>query len=202
MKPLYSPEDKEAAVLNWTHNVRDDLKSLTSEQIRAKLDETRFPMAAAFENWMGDFNMSSGFRNANGFNLKELFYIGKKQWDRRGAVGSHNYMKITHCKDFNTFKDLTNDYTLIGVDNIPGSVSVEDFEWPGWPKPPLVIFGEEGLGLSKEAQDACTDIVYIPMFGSVRSFNCAVSSGIIMYDYVKKYKEDMDMWEHIKGEFQ
>ncbi len=173
-------------VTEWTRNVTDEFKSKSNEEIKAVLDSRRFPMAAAFENWIGDFNMSSGFRNANGFNLNEIFYIGRKKWDRRGAVGCHNYMNITHCDDFNTFKEKAKDYTLIGIDNIEGAVSIEDFEWPD---NPLVVFGEEGPGMTREAQEACKTLVYIPMFGSVRSFNCAVASGIIMYDYVSKLRK-------------
>lgn len=181
---MFDSETRNEILRNWAHNVKDEFKPLTNQEIRDILKATCYKAAAAFENWMGDFNLSSGFRNANGFNLQELFYIGKKQWDRRGAVGCHNYMDISHYRTFSDFKDAVSDrYVLIGVDNIEGSIPVTDFEWP---ENSLMIFGEEGLGLTKEAVASCEHVVHIPMYGSVRSFNCSTSSGIIMYDYITK----------------
>jgi len=177
--------DQELAT-RWQRNVVDEFKPLSNEEIRERLDSRRLPLAAAFENWIGDFNLATGFRNANGFNLKEVFYIGKKHWDRRGAVGVHNYMKITNYKTMAEFVEQVKDqYVLIGIDNVPGSVSMLEYEWP---ENTLMVFGEEGVGLTPEMISLCRDTVYIPMFGSVRSFNCGTSSGIAMYDYVSKMK--------------
>src|ERR1700722_4629062 len=80
----------------WERNVRDDLKSFSTEEIKNKLEKSSFPYAVCFEQWQGDFNMSSGVRNANAFGSREVYYIGKRRWDRRGAVGTQNYTNVKH----------------------------------------------------------------------------------------------------------
>ena len=181
---MFDPAATKPEFVSWLYNVQDRFKNSSKEEIKSELEKTHFNCAVACEHWLGDFNMSTVLRNANGFNMKEVFYIGQRHWNRSGSVGTHHYTKLTHCKDFTSFYSLVKDeYTLIGIDNIPGSVSITDFKWP---ENTLMIFGEEGCGLTEEAQKHCKHTVYIPMFGSVRSFNCGVSSGIALYDYILK----------------
>lgn len=180
--------DKETLSTLWLRNVKDDFKSLSNEQIKEILAGTKNPFSVAFEHWTGDFNMGTCFRNANAFNAIECFYIGPKAWDRRSAVGVHNYMDITNFKTFDSFYEhIKETYCLIGIDNVPGvSQSLEKFEWLDCKKLPLLIFGEEGCGLTEEAIRHCDVILEIEMHGSVRSFNCGTASGIAMYDLVTK----------------
>lgn len=174
----------------WTRNVMDEFKNKSNEDINTILRSRSNPFSVAFEHWQGDFNMSTGFRNANGFNAEEMMYIGPKPWDRRGSVGSHNYMSLKHFKtveEFYTYA-IDNEYVLVGIDNVPGSISICSYDWKKFRNPirPLLVFGEESIGLTPEIQKLCMDIVHIPMFGSVRSFNCGTASGIAMYDLISK----------------
>jgi len=178
-------EDPEANYRAWQRNVADPLKEKSEEEIRQILRETANPFAVCFEHWLGDFNMSTGVRNANGFNAKEIYYIGDKKWDRRGAVGVHNYTEIQWIPTVADFALLQEKYTFVGIDNVPGSVPMANYEWP---ENTMMIFGEEGPGLTPAMQAWCKDIVHIEMFGSVRSFNCGSASAIAMYDFVSKYK--------------
>jgi len=164
-------------------NVIDSYKGLSQEEIRSRVRETSFPYAVLFENWIGDFNLSTGIRNANAFGAKEIFYIGRKRFDKRGAVGSYHYKDITFLESHDQILKLKDSYKFIGVDNIPGSLSMRDFMWP---KNTLMIFGEEGRGLSSLMQELCECTVYIEQFGSVRSVNCGTASGITMVDYTNK----------------
>jgi len=178
-------EDPEANYRAWQRNVADPLKEKSEEEIRQILRETANPFAVCFEHWLGDFNMATGVRNANGFNAKEIYYIGDKKWDRRGAVGVHNYTEIQWIPTVADFALLKEKYTFVGIDNVPGSVPMANYEWP---ENTMMIFGEEGPGLTPAMQAWCKDIVHIEMFGSVRSFNCGSASAIAMYDFVSKYK--------------
>ena len=169
----------------WQFNVADHLKGSTVEEIRNTLKSTAHPFAVCFEHWIGDFNMSTGIRNANAFNATEVFYLGDKKWDRRAAVGVHNYTDVTWLPTMDHFMKLAEKYTIIGVDNIPNrSVPATDFVWPD---NTLMVFGEEGVGITPAMQSLCKDLVEIPMYGSVRSLNCGVASGIVMHDYVRKF---------------
>jgi tRNA G18 (ribose-2'-O)-methylase SpoU len=166
-------------------NVIDEFKGMSTDQIKIKLKETSFPYSVLFENWIGDFNLSTGIRNANAFNASEIFYMGRKRFDKRGAVGTYNYKDVSFIENEEQLLSLKNRYTFIGIDNVPGSVSMKDFVWP---KNTLMIFGEEGKGLSKYTQELCDQIVYIEQFGSVRSINCGTASGITMVDFVNKFR--------------
>lgn len=177
--------DPEANYRSWQHNVADSLKDKTVEEIQQILRDTANPFAVCFEHWLGDFNMATGIRNANGFNAKEIYYIGDRKWDRRGAVGVHNYTEVQWIPTISDFSLLRERYTFVGIDNVPGSVPMADYEWP---ENTMMIFGEEGPGLTPMMQSWCKDIVHIEMFGSVRSFNCGSASAIAMYDLVSKFR--------------
>lgn len=166
-------------------NIIDEWKNYTVEQVKQQLKESAFPYAVCFENWIGDFNFSTGVRNANAFNAECIYYIGRKRWDKRGAVGTYVYKDVIHLSSEKEILSLKEKYTFIGIDNIPGSIPMKNFSWP---KNSLMIFGEEGKGLSKYVQSLCDQIVYIEQFGSVRSVNCGTASGITMVDFVNKYR--------------
>ncbi len=167
----------------WERNVANHFKDKTVEEVKETLKKTAHPFAVCFEHWIGDFNMGTGIRNANAFNAKEVFDLGDKKWDRRSAVGVHNYTEVQWLPTVEDFVKLKDKYVIVGIDNVPGSVSIRNYHWP---HNTLMVFGEEGVGLTPAMQALCQDIVEIPMYGSVRSLNCGVASGIVMYDYVEK----------------
>lgn len=175
----------------WERNVADRFKALPDEEIKETLVREAFPFAVCFEHWIGDFNMGSGIRNANAFGAKEVFYLGDKKWDRRSAVGVYNYTNVTWLPTMDDLIKLQEKYVIVGVDNVPGSVSIRDYSWPFYDggKETLLVFGEEGTGLTPAMQSFCKDIVEIPMHGSVRSLNCGVASGIVMYDFTEKFEQ-------------
>ncbi len=177
--------DPETNYTAWQYNVANHLKDKTVPEIKKHLQETANPFAVCFEHWTGDFNLATGVRNANGFNAQKVYYVGDKKWDRRGAVGVHNYTDIEWLPTMEDFLKLKEQYVIVGIDNVPGSVAITSHTWK---KNTLMVFGEEGTGLTPGMQALCEAIVYIPMFGSVRSFNCGTSSGIAMYDFVSRYK--------------
>jgi len=169
---------------SWQYNVADHFKDKSQDQIRQSLKETALPFAVLCENIISDFNMSSLFRNANGFNAKEIFYLGDKRYDKRGAQGVYNYSKITWLPTIDDLIKLKEQYVFIAIDNIAGSVPIFTYNWPA---NALMVFGSEGVGITPFMQGLCDVIVSIPMIGSVRSFNCASAGGMAMYDYVSKY---------------
>lgn len=168
-----------------TRNVIDRYKGWTTDLIRNDLNQKLHPFAVLMENWQGDFNFSTLVRNANAHAAEKIFYLGKKKWDRRGALGAYIYSTVTHFQIIEQLIELKQQYTFIGVDNINGSVPMPSFVWPDRP---LLLFGEEGAGLTQPVIELCDAIVEVPMFGSIRSLNAGTASGIAMYDLVTKYK--------------
>lgn len=169
----------------WQYNVADQFKEKTVEEIKQHLQDTAFPFAVCMENWNSDFNFSSLARSANAFNAKEIFYIGNKKVDRRGMLGVQNYSTITWLSTIDNLIKLKDKYVFVAVDNVSGSVPLPSYSWK---ENSLMIFGSEGTGLTQEILSMCEDIVHIPMYGSIRSFNAAAAASITMYDYTSKFK--------------
>lgn len=168
----------------WQYNVIDKFKDKTVSQIKSELAETANPFAVCMEHIIGDFNFGTVIRNANAFNAKEVFYVGDKKWDRRSALGTYNYTDVTWLSTIDEFIKLKDKYTIIGIDNIPGAKSINDYPFK---KDTLFIFGEEGVGITPIMQSMCNDMVYIPQYGSVRSLNVGTASGIVMHQFVSNF---------------
>ena len=161
-------------------NINDDLRHMPTEEIREKLQSEAFPFAACMQHWKGDYNIGMLVRNANAFGAEKVFYFGKKKWDRRHSVGTHHYTDLIHI-GFEEFQELLEEYTIVGFDNVVGSVPLETFEWPEGKV--LMVFGEEQEGMTEDVQAACDHLVAITQYGSVRSLNAGTASAIAMYDY-------------------
>jgi len=164
----------------------DRLIRWTTELVKKDLQQNSFPIAVLMENFAGDFNIGTVIRNANAFNAKEVFYLGRKHYDRRGTVGTHNYTDITHLSSIEKLSELKERYTLVGLENsVDGAIAMDKFEWPS---NPLLIIGEEGIGITPETLSLCDSCVYISQYGSVRSLNAGVASGIALNDFVTKHQ--------------
>jgi len=165
----------------------DRLTRWTTELIKEDLQRTAFPYAVVMENFAGDFNIGTVVRNANAFNARCVYYLGNKHWDRRGAVGTHNYTDVKRIKTREDLIKLKEEYTLVGVENsVSSAIALDKFEWPDRT---LLIIGEEGVGITSETLALCDHYVYIPQFGSVRSLNAGVASGIVMNDLITKIQQ-------------
>jgi tRNA G18 (ribose-2'-O)-methylase SpoU len=166
-------------------NVIDAYRYWETEAIAADLDERRHDFAVILENFAHDFNIGSAVRNCNAFLGAEVFILGRRGWDRRGAVGTHHYEHVTLVPDWREMQMILDDgaYSPIVFDNIDGAESLTEYTWPARP---AMIFGQEQIGVSPTALELADDVVFIPQFGSTRSINVGVSSGIAMYDFVRQ----------------
>lgn len=165
-----------------TRNIHDYLKELSTPDVKVELDKTRSGLVVAFYNVLGDFNLSSGIRNANWYNIEKVWIIGRKKWDRRGAVGAHNYIDVDHNIEISSVITMYRNrgYRIVAAEITDNSTPLENYVWE---RDTFLIFGEEGAGLSTEILDECDDVVHISARGSVRSLNVATCSGTFMYDY-------------------
>ena len=168
----------------WKRNVVDRYKNWPTESIKKDLQRTANPFAVCMEHWQGDFNISTLIRNANAFNAEKVFYLGKKRFDRRGTVGTHHYVDLVFLDGgISELVDLKNQYTVVAIDNnVPNTYKLDKFDWK---KPPLMVFGEEGVGLTDEVLKIADYSIEIPQYGSVRSLNVGTSSGILMYSFLQ-----------------
>ena len=180
----------------WQRNVMDHFKDMPDEEIKEELQKTAHPFAVCMEQWQGDFNIGTLIRNANAFNAERVFYLGRKRYDRRGTVGTHHYVNLQYLDGgHDQLEALSSEYTLVGIDNnVPEKThKLGEFDWNMLSKPPLMIFGEEGAGLTQRTINMCSILVEIPQYGSVRSLNVGTSSGVLMYDFVRSLKSSKDL---------
>jgi len=167
-------------------NVKDELKELPVETIRNWQAQRSIPYSVAVYNTVRDFNLASIIRNASAFAIQEINIIGWKKYDKRGAVGAYNYVKINHYPDFDTFIKTIRPHKLVALElpehypNVPDASFMElsKFEWrPGY----CLLIGEEGAGIPEEDLRKCFHKVKITIPGSMRSLNAATTAGIAMY---------------------
>ena len=171
---------------SWAYNVIDEFKPLTQEQIKTEVAKRTLPISILMSNIQGDFNFSSVIRNANAFGARNIYYIGNKKFDRRGTMGVMHYSTVTYLKSMQELIDLKSQYSFVAADNVDGAKPIETFNW-STAKSPLVIIGEESVGIPQEIFDLADVKVSIKQRGSVRSLNAATAAGIILYDFCAKY---------------
>lgn len=98
--------DLELLELGDRRNVQDEYRYWTVEAIKADLDKTRAPLHIAIENWQHDLNIGTIVRAANAFNIEAVHIIGRRHWNRRGAMVTDRYMNIFHHKTVDEFVEL------------------------------------------------------------------------------------------------
>jgi tRNA G18 (ribose-2'-O)-methylase SpoU len=167
-------------------NVADHYRYWTVEAIVADLDTKRHPLHIAIENWQHDFNIGTVVRTANAFNVAGVHIIGRRRWNRRGAMVTDKYMHVHHhptVEDFLAWAD-SEDLPVLGVDLFPDSVPIETFEFP---EACVMVFGQEGPGLSEAIHQAAEATLSIAQYGSTRSINAGSAAGIAMHSWIRQH---------------
>ncbi|NDG94716.1 MAG: orotate phosphoribosyltransferase [Actinobacteria bacterium] len=167
-------------------NVVDQYRFWKVEAIVEDLDSKRHPMHVAIENLEHDFNIGSIVRTANAFLAREVHIVGRKRWNRRGAMVTDRYQNIRHHESVDALSAWANEneVPIIGLDNVPGAISLETFDMP---RSCVLFFGQEGQGLSEAAQRACSATVSIAQFGSTRSINVGAAAAIAMHAWIRRH---------------
>lgn len=169
-------------------NVIDLYRYWTMDAIIADLDEHRHDLHIAIENWGHDLNIGSVVRTANAFAVKEVHIIGRKRWNRRGAMVTDRYQHVRHHESAQAFEVWAQDAGLqvIGIDNIDDSIPIEGYQFP---RNAVLVFGQEKAGLTPEAQAISTDVLHITQFGSTRSINAGAAAAIAMHSWIVQHAE-------------
>ena len=169
-----------------SRNVVDRYRYWTVPAIVADLDQRRHALHVAIQNWEHDFNIGSIVRTANAFNVGGVHILGRRRWNRRGAMVTDRYLHVEHHPEVADFADWAarSAYALVGVDNLPGAVPLETTELP---ERVCLVFGSEGPGLTEELVAACDSLVAITQYGSTRSLNAGAAAAIAMYHWARRW---------------
>ena len=169
-----------------TRNVIDRYRYWTMAAIVADLDEHRHEFHVAIENWQHDMNIGSIVRSANAFAADTVHIIGRKRWNKRGAMVTDRYQHIMHHETVAAFVEWAakHELPIMAIDNMPGAVLIETFAMP---KRCVLLFGQEGPGLSPEALAAADVLIEISQFGSTRSLNASAAAAVTMHSWITQH---------------
>jgi tRNA G18 (ribose-2'-O)-methylase SpoU len=178
--------DPELLASGDRRNVVDRYRYWRVEAIVDDLDARRHPFHVAIENWRHDLNIGTVVRNANAFLAAGVHVVGRRRWNRRGAMVTERYQHVRHHPEITDLLRwaAAEGLPLVGIDNLPGALPMPEADLP---RACVLLFGQEGPGLSAEARAHCTAVLSIPQFGSTRSINAGVASGIAMYEWVRRH---------------
>jgi tRNA G18 (ribose-2'-O)-methylase SpoU len=174
-------------------NVVDRYRYWSMEAIVADLDARRHDFHVAIENWQHDFNIGTIVRSANAFLAREVHIVGRKRWNRRGAMVTDRYQHVRHHEDVESLAAYLHGegVTLMGIDNLPGSEHLETWAMP---RSVCFLFGQEGPGLSEDARERCDGTFSIAQFGSTRSINASAAAAIAMHSWITRYADLGEAW--------
>jgi tRNA G18 (ribose-2'-O)-methylase SpoU len=181
--PRYDPE---LLAEGDRRNVVDGYRYWTREAIVADLDTRRHEFHVAVENWQHDMNIGSVVRTANAFLAREVHIVGRRRWNRRGAMVTDRYQHVRHHATAEEFAAwaAAEGLPVVGIDNLPGAVPLETTELP---RRCVLLFGQEGPGLSEAAWAASQTVCSIAQFGSTRSINAGAAAAIAMHTWIVQH---------------
>lgn len=191
--PDDSRYDPELLAEGDRRNVVDHYRYWRREEIVADLDRRRHPFHVAIENFQHDHNIGTVVRTANAFAARAVHIVGRRRWNRRGAMVTDRYQHLHHHEDMESLVAFARAERLevVAVDNTPGAVRVET---TALPRACVLLFGQEGPGLSAAAQASADLVVSIAQFGSTRSINAGVAAGIVMHTWVAQHADLHTSW--------
>ena len=181
--PRYDPE---LLANGDRRNVVDRYRYWRVSAIVADLDTRRHDFHVAIENWRHDLNIGTVVRTANAFLAAAVHIVGRRRWNRRGAMVTDRYQHVRYHPDAAALAEWarSEDLVLIGVDNLPGAVPIETVQLP---RRCVLLFGQEGPGLSESAREHASLVCSIAQYGSTRSINAGVASGIAMHTWIRQH---------------
>jgi tRNA G18 (ribose-2'-O)-methylase SpoU len=191
--PSGAQYDPELLAAGDRRNVVDRYRYWRRDAIVADLDTRRHDFHVAIENFQHDHNIGTVVRTANAFAARAVHIVGRRRWNRRGAMVTDRYQHVQHHPDVDDLLDFTrsHDLALVAVDNTPGSVRIEQTRLP---RRCVLLFGQEGPGLTEQARAAAELVVSIAQFGSTRSVNAGVAAGIVMHAWVQQHADLRLAW--------
>ncbi len=178
--------DRELLAAGDTRNVIDRYRYWTMEAIVRDIDAHRHPFHVAIENWQHDLNIGSIVRSANAFAADTVHIIGRRRWNKRGAMVTDRYQHVLHHETIAEFARWAQERAIpvLAIDNVSGSVPIETFDLPATC---ILLFGQEGPGLSAEAIEASDAVLEIVQFGSTRSINASAAAAVVMHAWVLQH---------------
>lgn len=166
-------------------NVMDEFKNTAHDDIVRALDARGASLEIAIENTLRDFNMGTIVRSANAFGVRTVHVIGRKQWNRRGAMMTEKYLNVLYYASPDAFSSAMKQRKkyVYALENNTSSHSIYETQFK---IDAVLLFGQEGAGISHELLAVADEVISIDQRGSTRSLNVGVAAGIAMYEWSRQ----------------
>ncbi len=174
-------------------NVVDAYRYWRRDAVAADLAQRAHPFHVAIENFAHDHNIGTVVRTANAFGAAGVHIVGRRRWNRRGAMVTDRYVAVHHhaaVTDLAAFA-AARGLPVVAVDNTPGAARLETAVLP---RECMLLFGQEGPGLTEAARAAAAMAVSVAQFGSTRSINAGVAAGIAMHAWIRQHADLSRAW--------
>src|SRR6516164_8444944 len=109
--------DPELLATGDRRNVVDRYRYWRLDAVVADLDARRHDFHVAIENWRHDLNIGTVVRTANAFLASEVIIVGRRRWNRRGAMVTDRYQHIRHVPSIPDLVASADGRTIVAVDN-------------------------------------------------------------------------------------
>lgn len=178
--------DPELLAAGDRRNVVDRYRYWSLEAIRADLAARSHQLHVAIENVSQDLNIGSIVRSANAFNVGGVHIVGRRRWNRRGAMVTDRYLQVVHHEEPEDLLDWAGraDYEVVAIDNGPGA---ELLEGAVLPERSLLVLGSEGAGISERLLAGSSRTLRIGQYGSTRSINVAAAAAVAMHSWILQH---------------
>lgn len=169
-----------------TRNVLDEFKERDHEDIVSELDRRAVRLEIAIENTLRDFNMGTIVRSANAFGVRTVHVVGRKQWNKRGAMMTDKYLTLEYHASASSFSRAMQQRKKV-IYALENNVSSRSMFETAFPENIVLLFGQEGPGLSAELLAVADETVHIDQRGSTRSLNVGVAAGIALFEWTRQH---------------
>lgn len=189
-------------------NVHDHLKGKSVEELRAINMEDRLPYAVAVINLTGSLNIGIIIRTACLMGAERVIVFGRRKYDVRSCVGSHNYIPVERIDGFvdnrapepkldpMKFKETMEQFNYEPLFIETGGFELNRLELVGAHlyakqrsgKKLCLVLGPEGAGIPEDILSQ--GLVYtIPQLGVIRSLNVSAAASIACWEMFRVLKD-------------
>jgi tRNA (guanosine-2'-O-)-methyltransferase len=177
------------------YNVHNCLQDIPNQTVQTIAKQLSIPLAVLLLNLDGNMNIAMSIRSAVALCCSDIYIVGKRQYDSRGAVGAKNYIMIHRYKEINPAQFFQENKLLpILIEQV--GTPIEEFTFKPYFEEamqgykPVIIMGSEGEGIPQEWLSLrLGPRVTIPQMGVLRSLNVSIACSIILYEYMKQWRK-------------
>ncbi|MDR1876049.1 MAG: RNA methyltransferase [Flavobacteriaceae bacterium] len=171
------------------------LEALNRKSVKEFKESNKLPVMVILDNIRSMHNVGSVFRTSDAFSMEKIYLCGitpcpphrEIQKTALGATESVEWEQVESIAEL--LKYLKKEgYTLIGVEQVKGSVLLHEYTIDPERKYALIM-GNEVEGISEGILDLIDVFVEIPQSGTKHSLNVSVCAGIILWEWYRALKK-------------